>query len=144
MMPTSVVFQEASDLPAFIQIKRAAQVSDPRYWVRGPVLQTRRLRVHLDAAVLAPRRHRVSMPQVAENARETRAGELMSDIQWLARNLEWIQERHPGQWIAVFRGSIAAVAPTYEDLRSRVREQGVQSPLVTEIPDEPGPMPTAL
>jgi hypothetical protein len=56
-------------------------------------------------------------------------------VDWLSENLQTIQERYPGQWIAVGDNEIVASAPTLPELLILIGD--LDKPLVTFIPTEP-------
>jgi hypothetical protein len=58
-----------------------------------------------------------------------------SKMDWLSENLQSIQEKYSGQWIAVGDNEIVASAPTLQDLLTLIRD--IDKPLVTFIPVEP-------
>lgn len=58
-----------------------------------------------------------------------------SEMDWLSENLQSVQERHAGQWIAVGDNEIVASAPTLPELLTLIGD--IDKPFVTFIPAEP-------
>jgi hypothetical protein len=56
-------------------------------------------------------------------------------MDWLSKNLQSIQEKYPGQWIAIGDNEIVASAPTLPELLAQVGD--IDNPFVTFIPAEP-------
>lgn len=56
-------------------------------------------------------------------------------MDWLSENLQLIQERFAGQWIAVGDNEIISSAPTLPDLLALIGD--IDKPLVTFMPSEP-------
>jgi hypothetical protein len=58
-----------------------------------------------------------------------------SKMDWLSENLQSIQERYAGQWIAIGDNEIVVSAPTLPELLTQLDE--IDQPFITFIPAEP-------
>jgi hypothetical protein len=58
-----------------------------------------------------------------------------SRMDWLSENLQSIQERYAGQWIAIGNNEIVASAPTLPELLTLIDD--IDKPFITFIPTEP-------
>jgi len=68
--------------------------------------------------------------------RSSRSSPMEGDkMDWLSKNLQTIQEKYAGQWIAVGDNEIIASAPALPELLILIGD--IDRPLVTFIPTEP-------
>ena len=58
-----------------------------------------------------------------------------SQMDWLSENLQSIQERYAGQWIAIGNNAIIASALTLPELLTLIED--IDNPFITFIPSEP-------
>lgn len=73
-------------------------------------------------------------PEVAEVLQPVTKPPEVASLEWVGANLEALQQKYAGQWVAIAGGGVKAVAGDLGELLSKVKAAKIAEPFVTRIP----------
>ena len=56
-----------------------------------------------------------------------------NDMQWLFKNTAFLEQHHPGRWVAIENGELKGIGDTLAAAREAALDAGANEPLLTAI-----------
>jgi hypothetical protein len=57
----------------------------------------------------------------------------LAEMTWLSENEEWLNQEHPGEWLALEGSTLLAIGRELSEVLKEARSKGIENPFVSAV-----------